>query len=404
MLFSYKAVNKEGTEYESTVEATDKFAVYKAIHAKGEAVIYVHEKSAKGGIKKLLSISWGGVSMADRVMFAKNLGAMIRAGLPLVRALTVLDRQITNKAWKKIFTTIQDNLAKGVSLSSSLAAFPKIFSSLFTAMVAAGEESGNMAGSLTIVGEELEKSYELRKKVRGAMLYPAIILGVMLTIGILMFVYVMPKLIDTFKDFGADLPLATRMIISMSEFLQAYYLAIIGAVIVGSIAAVVFSRSSFGKKVLHSLLLKIPIIGTIAQEINAARTARTLSSLLSSGVQVVPAIKITRDVIQNVSYKEMLTKIADEVQRGSTLQSLFAARTDLYPSFVSEMIGVGEETGTISKTLLEVALFYENEVDQKTKNMSTVIEPFLMVIIGLAVAFFALAMISPIYSLSNNIN
>ena len=235
------------------------------------------------------------------------------------------------------------------------------------------------------------------------MMYPAIILCVMIVIAILMLVYVIPRLTLTFKEFNTELPLSTRLIIGTSDFFARYY----GFIIFGILAIVAtlyaFSKTVGGKHILGKIALKFPIIGAIVQEINSARTARTLSSLLSAGVPVVTAVKITADVVQNIHYKDMLSKTADEIQKGASLESLFAPRTELYPPFVGEMIGVGEETGTLSKTLLEVAVFYENEVGQKTKDMSTVIEPLLMVVIGIGVGFFALAMISPIYSLSNNI-
>jgi len=403
MLFTYKAVRAGGGEYEATMEAADKFALYKEVHAKGDAVISVHEKSPVGRLSKALSISIGGFKAADRIMFAKNLSAMLRAGLPLTRALSVLERQISSKQWKKVFSALQDNLAKGVALSASLAQYPKIFNQLFTSMVAAGEESGNLAGSLSIVGEELEKSYELKKKVRGAMMYPAIILCLMLAIAVLMFVYVLPKLTATFKDFHADLPLSTRIIIGASDFFQDHLVGILGGIVAVVLLIILFARSSVGKRAIDKVVLKLPIAGLISQEINSARTARTLSSLLSSGVAMIPALKITTDVVQNVHYKAMLAEAAEKVQKGASLQSMFSPRTDLYPSFVGEMMGVGEETGTLTKSLLEVAAFYESEVDQKTKDMSTVIEPLLMIFIGLGVGFFALAMISPIYSLSNSI-
>jgi type IV pilus assembly protein PilC len=403
MLFTYKAVRQGGGEYEATIEAADKFALYKEVHAKGDAVISVHEKTAGGKLKNVFSMSFGGIKAADRIMFAKNLSAMLRAGLPLGRAFAVLDRQIESKQWKDIFASLQNNLAKGVALSTSLMQFPKVFNSLFTSMVAAGEESGNLVGALSIVGEELEKSYELRKKVRGAMMYPIIILGLMLAIAVLMLVYILPKLTATFKDFNAELPLATRLIISTSDFFQAHYLSIFGVIVLGSIAVTTFLKSTFGRKLFDKVILKLPIIGPVSQEINSARTTRTLSSLLSSGVAMVPSLKITGDVVQNVHYKAMLAVAAEGVQKGSSLQSIFSVRTDLYPSFVGEMMGVGEETGTLVKSLLEVATFYESEVDQKTKDISTIIEPILMILIGLGVGFFALAMISPIYSLSNAI-
>jgi type IV pilus assembly protein PilC len=408
MLFSYKAVRPGGGgEYEGTLEAPDKFALYKEIHAKGDAVLSVHETNRKSvassSVKKMMSLSWGGMKMTDRIMFAKNLSAMLRAGLPLPRALAVLERQMENKQWKKIFSAIQDDLAKGVALSVSLSKFPKAFNSLFVAMVKAGGESGSISDSLALVGEEMEKSYELKKKVRGAMIYPAIIIGLMLAIAVLMFVYVLPKLTATFKELGAQLPLATRIIINTSDFLQMYWTVMLIALVVLGIAFYIFGRSKFGKSVLHKIILWLPIVGTISKEVNAARTTRTLSSLLSSGISVVAAVNITVDVVQNVQYKNMLEKVGASIEKGDSIQSIFAARTDLYPSFVGEMIGVGEETGTLSKTLLEIATFYEDEVDQKTKNMSTVVEPVLMIIIGLGVGFFALAMISPIYSLTNAI-
>jgi type IV pilus assembly protein PilC len=174
-------------------------------------------------------------------------------------------------------------------------------------------------------------------------------------------------------------------------------------VIVLIVALYSFSRSAFGKRFIDRLILKLPIIGKIAIEANSARTARTLSSLISSGVEIVSAFVITSGVLQNVHYSAMLKSISEKIQKGATLESLFEPHTDLYPTFVAEMIGVGEETGTLSKSLLEVAHFYESEVEEKTKDMSTIIEPVLMVFIGLGVGFFALAMISPIYSLSNNI-
>jgi type IV pilus assembly protein PilC len=336
-------------------------------------------------------------------MFAKNLAAMLNAGLPLAKSLSVLERQMSKKSWKAIFIKLNENLSRGVNLSTSLAAFPKTFSTLFVSMVSAGEESGSLSQSLSIVAEELEKSHELVKKIRGAMLYPIIILFVMLGIAALMLIYVIPKLTVTFKEFNTELPLSTRAIIYTSDFFSNHYLLIMVGILVLVAVLFMISKTLLGKHILGSVFLRIPIIGNIIQEINSARTTRTLSSLLSSGVEVVTAVKITSGVVQNVHYREMLLDAAEKIQKGSPLESLFSPRNDLYPPFVGEMIGVGEETGTLSKNLLEVAIFYENEVSQKTKDMSTVIEPFLMVFIGVGVGFFALAMISPIYSLSNNL-
>lgn len=405
MLFSYKAVRADGSEYGATVEAVDKFALFRELHAKGETVVSAHEKGGANKSGAFLSMSLGsrGTKMADRIMFAKNLSAMLKAGLPLARALLVLERQMTSKAWRPIFDSLQDDLSKGTALSVALAKFPKTFAPVFVSMVAAGQESGSLAESLLIVGGQLERAHQLSKKIKGAMMYPGIILTLMFAIGVMMFVFVLPKLTDTFKQFNVELPFATRMIIGSSDFVSANIplLGVSLLVIIGALFAV--TRSVGGRSMIDKVILRLPVIGAIAKEVNSARTARTLSSLLSSGVDVVTSMKITADVVQNVHYKKMLSRTAEDIQKGSTIQSLFMPRTDLYPSFVGEMIGVGEETGTLSKALLEVATFYEGEVEQKTKDMSTIIEPVLMVVIGVGVGFFALAMIAPIYSLTNTI-
>ena len=405
MLFSYRAVGKDGKEYTASLEAVDKFALYKAVHDKGDAVLSVSEAGSKGfNLKKILSFSFGGgTKIADRIMFAKNLSAMLRAGLPLARSLAVLEKQMSDKQMRKICTELGDRLAKGDSFAGALKAYPKTFSNLFVAMVASGEESGNIVGALQVVADQLEKSYILQKKVRGAMMYPAVILSVMMVIGIMMFIYVVPKLTETFREFNVELPLQTRIILGTSDFVMNHYIAIIIGVVILIAGFISFSRTPFGKKVVHKGILKIPVIGHIAIEVNAARTARTLSSLLSSGVDIVHAIRIASEVVQNVHYKSMLSEAGEKVQKGDSVQSIFTPRTDLYPPFVSEMIGVGEETGTLSKVLFEVATFYEAEVEQKTKDISTIIVPVLMVVIGAGVGFFALAVISPIYSLSENI-
>lgn len=402
MLFSYRAVGKDGKEYTGTQEAPDKFAVYKTLHAQGVTPLSVTESDGKRSLS-FLSFSFGGAKMTDRIMFAKNLSAMLRAGLPLARALAVLEKQVNDKQIRRTCTELVERLAKGESLSMALKSYPKIFSNLFVAMVAAGEESGNLAGSLQVVADQLDKSHALTKKVRGAMMYPAIILSVMVIIGVLMFIYVVPKLTETFREFNVELPLQTKIILGVSDFVINHYAVLILGIFAVSIGFIGFAKTTRGKSMIHALILKLPVIGPIAMEVNSARTTRTMSSLLSSGVEIVRAMGIAGDVVQNVHYKAMLAEAAEKVQKGESIQSLFVPRTDLYPPFVGEMIGVGEETGTLSKVLFEVASFYENEVEQKTKDISTIIEPVLMVVIGAGVGFFALSVISPIYSLSENI-
>ena len=236
------------------------------------------------------------------------------------------------------------------------------------------------------------------------MIYPAIVVIVMLSIGVLMMIFVIPTLTKTFKELKAELPTSTKIVMGMSDFMANHTILAV-AVMFGSIFGFMsILKTPIGQRVFEWIIIRLPIIGGMVKETNAARTARTLSSLLASGVDVVGAIIITTDVVQNSFYKQVLAEAASRVEKGRPLSEVFIEREDLYPILVGEMIAVGEETGQIAKMLEQLAVFYENEVEQKTKDLSTIIEPLLMVVIGGAVGFFALAMIAPIYSISDSIN
>ncbi|MEK7185366.1 MAG: type II secretion system F family protein [Patescibacteria group bacterium] len=344
-----------------------------------------------------------GVKINDKILLAKNLATMIEAGLPLTRALSVIERQARNKKFKETVQGLSDDVNRGEALSVAMEKRPKVFSRLFISMVKAGEESGSLAKSLRSVGEQLEKTHQLAKKIRGAMLYPAIILTVMIAIGVLMLIYVVPTLTDVFRELNVQLPLSTRIIIVLSDFLKNHFLIVAGMVVVVAVAISYVLKTVRGRQAYHNLLLHIPVISGITKETNSARTARTISSLLSAGVDFLIATRITEDVVQNVYYKEVLRKASLQIEKGKPISEVFLAEEWLYPAFVGEMASIGEETGKLGEMFKNVADFYENEVEQKTKDMSTIIEPFLMVIIGIGVGIFAISMLSPIYSLVDSI-
>jgi type IV pilus assembly protein PilC len=271
-------------------------------------------------------------------------------------------------------------------------------------MVRSGEEGGGLSDALNSLSTQLERSSNLTKKIKGAMIYPTIVIGVMFIIGILMMIYVMPTITATFIKMGVDLPMTTRILIFVSTFLTEHGLLVLAGAIALVTGVVFLSRTVPGRYAIHFTMIHLPILGTLVKETNSARTARTLSSLLSAGVDVLGAIEITEDVVQNVYFKAVLRGAVKKVEKGSPLSESFIEHSDLYPILVGEMISVGEETGQISKMMSEVAIFYENEIEQKTKDLSTIIEPLLMVVIGAGVGFFALAMIAPIYSISDSIN
>jgi type IV pilus assembly protein PilC len=400
--FHYVAINQEGKQYDAHLQAVDRFAVYDAVRKEGGSIVSVEETGRTA--KKLRGFNpFGGVTLEEKILFSRNVATMIKAGLPLSRALSVSERQTHNASFRRVLQDVNARITKGASFHEALEQFPKIFPPFYTAMVKAGEEGGSLADSLHVTERQMERTYTLGKKVRGALIYPAIILFVMLVIGVLMLTYIVPTLAQTFEEMGADLPWSTQFIIDMSNFLVAHSLIAAGAFLVIVVGIGTGLRTRIGKRVGEYCLLHVPIISGIVKETNSARTARTLSSLLIAGVEVVRALSITREVVQNSFYQDVLEQAQDSVQRGSPISKSFLEHERLYPALMGEIAAVGEETGKLSDMLGEIAEFYESEVEQKTKDMSTVIEPFLMLFIGAAVGFFALSMISPIYSLSSGI-
>lgn len=402
--FTYKAKKTGGEIYKGERDAKDRFDLYKILKESGEEVINFKEKGQDGSVSKGFNIDLPflhSVKAQEKINFARNLGSMITAGLSMSRALAVMERQTRNKEMKKILSSLQTSISEGKTLSDSMRSYKKVFSPIFVSMVSAGEQSGTLAESLRIVAMQMDKSFALQRRVKGAMMYPAIILFAMVLIAILMLTYIVPTLMKTFTELKVELPASTQFVLFASNMVRDHGLAVLLVIIVLFALYVIWSKRASGKQIIHYAILKLPVVGNLVKEVNTARTARTFASLLNAGVDMVESVRITMDVIQNVHYKAVLEKAGEAIKKGDPISKIFTENTKLYPIFLGEMMSVGEETGKIGEMLTGVAVFYEDDVDQKTKDMSTVIEPFLMVIIGAVVGFFAVAMISPMYSLVN---
>ena len=402
--FSYTAEKAGGEIYSGIAEAQDRFELYSIVRREGGKIVAMSEEGAGNWLSlKYWNSKLTTVKEYDKVLFARNLGAMLSAGLALARPLSVMERQTKNPKLTYIVTEVASDVRRGSTLHEAFAKFPHFFSKLFIAMVRAGEEGGSLPDSLAVVADQMERMYQLKKKIKGALIYPAIIILAIIGIGALMMIYVVPTLAQTFAEMNAELPTSTKIIIGVSNFLVEYtLLAIVGAgALLGGLY--LFIHMPVGRRAADLLFIHTPLIGTMVREVNAARTSRTLSSLLSSGVDVISALEITSEVVQNTYFREVIVDSGKSVGKGEPLSSAFVRREDLYPAFVGEMMAVGEETGGLAEMLKRLAAFYEEEVDRKTKDLSTIIEPFLMVAIGCAVGFFAVSMITPIYSLSENI-
>ncbi len=400
MKYSYTAINKEGNKYTAIMEVADKSVFYQEFKKTGDVLVTVEEA------KKKVAMNFSffrNIKTIEKITFARNVGNMLEAGLSLSRAISVIERQSTNPKMEEVCRALNAAISAGKSFNEALASRPKVFSTLFISMVKAGEESGNLNESLKHIATQMEKSYLLRKKVKGAMMYPSVIMGVMILIAILMMIYVVPALTKTFTDLKVKLPASTQFVLGVSSLVQNHFIAGFFGLIAMIVGFYYGMKTRMGKRLVDSLVLRIPIVAPILKESNSAYTTRTLASLLAAGVDLLQAVRITQEVLQNSHYKEVLAKAEKVVEKGGTLSGVFAAEKKLYPVFVPEMISVGEETGKLSTMLMGVANFYEAEVEQKTKDLSTIIEPFLMVIIGACVGFFAVSMITPMYSVMNNL-
>jgi type IV pilus assembly protein PilC len=406
MKFRYKTVKEDGSTRRGVVEAPDRFHVYNEVRQPGETIVSVEE--AGGGIGGFdfigyFNMMFSRVKMDEKIMLARNLAAMLDAGLPMTRALSIMERQTKKPRLKKVLGDMGAEIAKGTTFNATLALYPDVFAPLFVSMARAGEESGTLSESLRVVSTQMERVYVLKRKIKGAMLYPGIIVTAMIGIGILMLIYVVPTLTQTFEELNVELPPSTQLIISASNFLVEHTFLAIGGMILVVVGFIALMRTAVGKRGFDFISLHIPVIGTLVKETNSARTARTLGSLLASGVDVLQAIAITRDVVQNSYYQKVLKDVEESASHGEQLGKVFEANEHLYPVLMAEMISVGEETGKLSEMLEQVAKFYEEAVETKTKDLSTIIEPFLMVFIGVVVGFFAISMMSPIYSIANSI-
>jgi type IV pilus assembly protein PilC len=393
----------EGRLAEGSVEAKDKTDLVKTMREKGLTVIFAKEESAKKFSIETLNLLLVRVKLREKIIFTRNLSAMISSGIALSRALEILGKQTENVKLRKIIQELEASIEEGDTFSAALKKYPGVFSSLFVAMVHAGEESGKLVESLEVVGKQLEQGYTLRKKVKSAMMYPSIVFFAMIIIAIIMFIYVVPTLTSTFKEFNMELPMSTKIIMGISDFLVANTILALSLMAGTTIAVILGLRTRSGKRVSDFIALHIPVISGIVKQYNAAQTARTLSSLFASGVSVVEAIEITEDVMQNSYYKTVLSNAKDVVQKGVPLSSVFIENENIYPMLVGEMMQVGEETGKLSDMLEKIAVFFEEEVATITKDLSTVIEPFLMLFIASGVGFFAISMISPMYKLTASI-
>jgi type IV pilus assembly protein PilC len=391
--FTYVAKTKDGEIARGSMEAQDETAAAKLLSSKGlyPVSISVKEKSSFTFFNR--------VSMKDKSFFARQLATTISAGLPITQALTIIKDQITKKTFREVIEQIIRDVEGGMQLSSSMMRFGDIFSSVEVTLVSAGETSGTLDKSLIRMADSLESDYRINRKIRSALAYPMFILAIVGLVVVLMTLYVMPQMKGLYASFNAQLPPLTQAMLSISDVLQKY-----GIVVLLLLVAIYFGleywikRTDTGRYSWDMLKIKTPVINAFLMEVYASRFARTMSGLIGSGVSIIDSLNITSKAIGNVHYRDFLISAAEKVKGGIPLSTPLK-QTELFPPIVSQMLLVGEQTGEIDNMLSRLADYFDEEVDNQVKSITSIIEPFIIVIMGGVVCLLLVAIMLPIYSL-----
>ena len=356
------------------------------------------------------SFNWGNyftnfanIPLKEKIAFIQNLDLLLKSGVAAPRAMRIISKQTANKKFRNILNDLAEAVESGKSVHEAMAIYPKVFSHIFISMVEVGELSGNLEKSLEYLRIQLQREADLKSKTKGAMIYPAVIVSAMVIIGILLAIFVLPNLTATFKEFDGELPIMTKIVVAISDFAAANAVLVIVGMVVVIGGAVSGLRTTAGKRMLAAALLNFPMIKDIVKKINIARFARILGSLMKSGVAVVQGLQVTGDALDNVYYREVMAQASESVKLGKPLTEALGSHDKLFPFIVTQMLAIGEETGNLETILDQLAEHYEAEIDDTMKNLSSIIEPLLLLTIGAVVGFLALALIMPIYNISQSI-
>lgn len=399
MEFTYQARDEAGKSKSGTVEAATELEASQIIQQHGLTVISV--APIAGGINSLNRIKvFDRVSPKEIVLFSRQLATLINAKVPIVQALNILVTQVTSDKLKSTIGEISQRVENGDSLSSAMVRYPKIFSGLYVNLVRAGELSGTMDESLGYLADQLEKDYDLRSKIIGAMTYPAFIFSALVVVGFLMFLFVLPPLVGVLQESQVELPITTRILIGVTGILQSYWWLILGLMIGAGVGIRWYKNTAGGAYVLDLIKIKAPVFGALFKKIYMARFARNLSTLIAGGIPIVKALESVADIVGNVIYRDIILEAANQVRNGKSIASALTSHTE-FPPIVAQMVQIGESTGRLHEIMSKLAMFYEKEVDGVLKILTTLLEPIIMMLLGLAVAVMVAGILLPIYNLAS---
>lgn len=395
--YNYRVKDAAGKTRKGVVEAVDEKNAARILKDRGLLVISIKPRGTQ--LVAEISRTFNRVTTSDKVNFTRQLATMINAGLPLTDALSILEVQ-SKPALSKVVGEISREIESGGSLSSALGKYPQIFDKVYVALVKAGEAAGVLDRVLTRQADNLEKQKEFRSKVKGAMVYPIIVVSGMVVVAIIMMIFVLPKMLAVYQDFQADLPATTKILIQFSNLVSRFWW-LLAILFVGGIAGLaVFRKKPQFRPLMDQFMFKIPIIGTLNKNIILTEFCRTLSLLVSTGILIVEALNIVKNSMGNSIFEGAISEASLEVEKGIPLAETLA-RAGVFPPILPQMVAVGEETGKLDEVLFRVSAYFEQEANVAVAGLTTALEPIIMIVLGVGVGFLVIAVIMPIYNLTS---
>ena len=401
MLFKYEATTPEGETKIGTIEAASRDIAISALQRRNLIVVSISETKA-GGILASLSALISRIKPRDIVILSRQLSTLFEAKIPALTSLKLLATEAENPNLKKRLTQVVEDIQGGASISDAMARQPDVFSKFYVSMVHSGEESGKLDEVFSYLASYLERNYELVSKAKSALIYPAFVLVVFIGVLILMLTYVIPKLGEILKESGQSLPFYTTIILDTSDFVKAYGIYILLVLIIVAIALWAYFRTPRGKMSLSRIQLDTPYVGVLYRKLYLSRIMDNFETLLSAGISTVRTLELTADVIDNEIYRQIILESINNIKSGISLSESFSRYEDM-PGLVVQMIKVGEETGKLTFVLKTLATFYKKEIDNAIATLMSLIEPVLIIVLGLGVGFLIAGVLGPIYSLSSGI-
>lgn len=397
-VFDYKAKDRQGNTILGIVEAPNETVANDILKEKDLIILSVSERR-RSRLLQLTVPFLNRVKSREVVIFARQLSVLISATVPIVQALRVLTKQTENVNFKIIISEIADEVDGGAKLSSVLARYPHVFDNFFVHMIRSGETTGRLDETLNYLADQQERDYDLQSRIRGSLMYPAFILSGVAVVGVVMMIFVIPSLTGIILESDVPLPLSTRILISVSSFLSTKWWVLLVMVIVIVVGTRFFLGTPSGKKRFDAFKLRVPIFGSIFRRVAITRFSQSLSTLLASGVPLTRALEIVSEVVDNAVYRELTVATIKEVEDGNPIATVYS-KSKFVPALLSQMMSVGEQTGRLDQILAKFSIFSAREVENDVRNLVTLIEPMMLMIMGIAVGLLVSAILLPIYNIS----